>query len=421
MLNVGKVLDHKKVDGRSDVSIVDEFYMPLCVYLHTFIQRYSIIGTKRTYSYQLLYIYRYFASQSIDLAERVIRGEYLTKGEYIEFKRYCYYKDVHWMKKENNVSSFKRFSDKQLGKMIHVSTASNELVSAHIVKIRLSLFADFFEYMHNMHHFSVRPDSSIQHHFENLLLNVKSELAAIKDQNQKVVDPHESQVPNVIFDRLCECILPHSPNNPFSFIARHRNYLIVQLTIETGLRRGAVAKLKLSDIVSEWHNPRIRVTRTPNDPCDPRINKPSQKTKAHTSPVSQETMKNLLEYIEVIRPIYTKNESHEFVFVTEKGKSKGLPLTITGFDYVFKILSKNLGFHLTSHMLRHKWNERFSENAEKIGIVGDHREDIRKNAMGWNENSSMGMVYNQKNLAIKAQLIQQSIQREQFKVEGDDE
>ncbi|MNL76690.1 hypothetical protein D3C87_2026990 [compost metagenome] len=53
-------------------------------------------------------------------------------------------------------------------------------------------------------------------------------------------------------------------------------------------------------------------------------------------------------------------------------------------------------------MLRHKWNEIFDKQGERVGINPALLEDIRKYAMGWSQDSTMNCVYNDKRLALKA-------------------
>jgi hypothetical protein len=125
-------------------------------------------------------------------------------------------------------------------------------------------------------------------------------------------------------------------------------------------------------------------------------------------------MVKLLSYVESERSRYSKSNSHEFIFVVSKG-NVGAPLSLRGLDYIFDVLSKHLNFHLTPHMLRHKWNEIFSLKAKHLGLSAENIEDIRKCSMGWSESSKMGTLYNEKNLAIGAQKIQQEMQRTQFK------
>lgn len=50
-------------------------------------------NTRLTYAKVLLFVFRYFAVKSIDLPVRVESGEFLTREEYDEFKRYSKYKE----------------------------------------------------------------------------------------------------------------------------------------------------------------------------------------------------------------------------------------------------------------------------------------------------------------------------------------
>lgn len=413
MNRTGRVISFKTQSGGGDISIVDENFIPLCPFLTTFLEHYKTLNTKKSYANQLLFIHRYFVTKSIDLPSRIRDGRYLTIEEYEGLHRHCHYKKSEWMGNGGNVSSFTQFRDKQLDKLIHASRAADDKVINNTVKIRLTLLIEYIEHLHYMHHFSCNPGSEAQHKFDLLIHKAKKDRKLLKEENSQVRDPNESVLSDEIFDQLVRTIDPSSPDNPFTNTARTRNYLIVKLVMEGGLRRGAVAKIKLSDVHDDWHNPRIRITRTPNDPTDPRKDIPSQKTKQHVVPVSKDTMKKLLNYVENIRASFTDSIQHEFVFVSEKGTC-GQPLTLAGFDYIFTKIGKNLGIHLTPHMLRHKWNEQFDDAAEKLGISGEQREDIRKGAMGWSENSNMGAIYNSKNLAVKAQKIHQEMQSAQI-------
>ena len=303
MNKFGKVVHCRLSSGKSDIAVVDEYHIPICPYLTNYLDGSikQVINTKRAYASQLLFIYRYFNSKKIDIPTRIRNGEYFTGKEYEEFKRYCSYKNYEWMKEEANISSFKRFSDKQLDKMIHASSSSNELVTASTLKLRLYLFANFIEYLHNQHHFTAKPDSQVQYKYSTLIRQIIEDRKSIRDENEKVIDPFQSEIPDVVYRALKECIEPTSPNNPFTLAPRHRNYLIVKLAMEGGLRRGSLIKLKLSDIKDDWDNPRVTITRTPNDPTDPRRDKPSQKTKSHVTAISKSTMKSLVSYVEYVR------------------------------------------------------------------------------------------------------------------------
>lgn len=80
----------------------------------------------------------------------------------------------------------------------------------------------------------------------------------------------------MIFFKLLEIIKPFSPDNPWTESSRTRNKLIVDIFIETGIRLGALNKLKISDIKEGAEGTRLHITRTPNDPTDPRKLSPAQ-------------------------------------------------------------------------------------------------------------------------------------------------
>lgn len=412
MGNFGKIAVSRSSNGKTDITIVDDSHIPLCFYLSNFMDKdiSQVLNTKKTYANHLLFIYRYFQSKQIDIPSRVIEGKFFTTKEYNDFRRHCTFKGADWMKESSNISSFQRFNDKQLDKVMYASTVADETVASSTIRLRLSLFKQYVENLYNKYHFTAKPDSDVQYKFDALSRQIKGDIKGIKDQNEKTVDPFDSEIPSEIYESLKECIEPGSPNNPF-LSSRLRNYLIVTIAMEGGLRRGAIAKLKLGDVIADWNNPRLRITKTPNDEADSRKNKPSQKTKAHVCPISKRTMEILKKYIEDVRSDYDESEKHEFVFVSEKG-NVGEPLSLRGYDYVFEILSKHLDFHITAHMLRHKWNEEFDVAAEELGYKGEAKEDVRKGAMGWNESSQMGAIYNAKRLSESAQRIQQEMQRE---------
>uniref|UniRef100_UPI001F33B4D5 site-specific integrase n=1 Tax=Vibrio sp. V23_P3S9T160 TaxID=1938675 RepID=UPI001F33B4D5 len=354
-----------------------------------------------TYAKILLFIYRYFCSKNIDLAQRVSDGKYLSKEEYSDFKRNCMFKsDLN--SDDNNVVSFAYYSDKQLSNLIHSTKNTEARVSANTAKLRLKQFITYVEYLYNTFHFANNPLESISIAFSDLKRTVKADIRKIKEQNNEVNDPYESAIPDDIYFKMLEIIKPWSNENPFKG-SRLRNQLIILLFNDTGIREGALAKLKISDIKMDWSKPHILITRTPNDPTDQRKKKPSQKTKAHASAISKNTLKLLKNYIENERSKFSEASLHDFVFISEKGKCAGKPLTLNSIYKVVGKLSNTLKFHLYPHLFRYKWNEIFDTNATKMGYTAEQIEDIRKYAMSWSEDSKMAAIYNDFKLALKAQ------------------
>ncbi|NAW98554.1 tyrosine-type recombinase/integrase [Vibrio sp. V23_P3S9T160] len=303
---------------------------------------------------------------------------------------------------DNNVVSFAYYSDKQLSNLIHSTKNTEARVSANTAKLRLKQFITYVEYLYNTFHFANNPLESISIAFSDLKRTVKADIRKIKEQNNEVNDPYESAIPDDIYFKMLEIIKPWSNENPFKG-SRLRNQLIILLFNDTGIREGALAKLKISDIKMDWSKPHILITRTPNDPTDQRKKKPSQKTKAHASAISKNTLKLLKNYIENERSKFSEASLHDFVFISEKGKCAGKPLTLNSIYKVVGKLSNTLKFHLYPHLFRYKWNEIFDTNATKMGYTAEQIEDIRKYAMSWSEDSKMAAIYNDFKLALKAQ------------------
>jgi integrase len=223
-----------------------------------------------------------------------------------------------------------------------------------------------------------------------------------RNRDQGVSDPEDSVIPDDLFAKLLEMMVPSSPNNPFKS-SRVRNYLIVNVLIQTGIRRGAVGKMKISDCQFDGSYDRISIYRTKNDPSDPRLEKAYQKSKAHLATIDRALMEQIKFYIDHIRSQFPQKQPHDFVFVSEKDSkgTVGQPLSLKSINAIFEKLSKVLGFHVHPHLLRHKWNEIFDQEGERKGVNAALLEDIRKYAMGWSQNSTMSQTYNSKRLAVK--------------------
>jgi len=246
-----------------------------------------------------------------------------------------------------------KFNNQTLQNAIHSSKVSRETIDDGTKHGRIKTVLSFLEFLYEeIHGQFLAPDFVKNNYF-----SVKHELElAIANKIKKTEDPsfEESKIPPHIYLRLLEIIQIDSPDNPFK-LSKQRNSLIVQLILETGERRGAISKLKISDCKFEGTGDQIRITKTPYDLTDPRNNPSSQKTAAHSAYVDPNIMIDLDKYIKYQRNRFTKSELHEFVFIAEhdsKG-TKGNPLNIKGINDIFTTLSKALGFDITPHTGRH--------------------------------------------------------------------
>lgn len=371
---------------------------------------YPTFRTALTNAYQAKFYLEYFSRRGIDLLDRVESGSFLTKQEYQDYVTHCLYKLGYAPASDTNLFSIKQYSHKSLDNLIHATRYSQSCVAASTTKVRINALSSFIKFLFDHIHSGNQVPRHVEEKFKDLIARFKRYTKKIKDDNGVVKDAFEQAIPTDVYFRMLEITRPYHLENPWSNLSRLRNHIIVQLFNETGIRLGAVCKLKISDLKTD-RQPRIRVTRTPNDPTDTRSRPAAQKTKAHTSPVSPELMNRLTLYIKTVRSKYPEAIRHDFIFVAEKGETRGRPIALQTVNYLFRKLSMALGFNVYPHLMRYKFQEIFENASEKKKLSPDRINDLRKIACGWTENSEMVNHYNQfRNAQAVAEISKQAQQ-----------
>lgn len=414
--------------GYSFPLIVRNGIFPACLYLNAYLNgnhnsplsinkrrntaQSPAFHTRKKYAYELKLLYCYFALNKIDLVERVANGEFLSLAEISAFVRAC----KLYANDKSNEESFKivNISDKRIRDAIYTTAKSQTQVSAHTFLQRLIRLRAYIEYLYICHHYDQAPTSQkvkTDEQFNKFKLYINSFISRSRKNNTITKDPFESVIPSDKFFQLLEVIKEGSPDNPFKS-SRLRNQIIMQILIDAGVRVGAVLKLKISDLIDDWENPRFRVTRTPNDPSDPRLAPASNKTRALTVSISTSLMNLIKLYISTVRATSSKTHEHDFVFISEKGNTFGQPLTYNSIHKIVKTFGDTINVKLHPHKLRYKWNEVFEDKAKEKGFTPEKIEDLRKFAMGWVEHSKMASIYNEFQLAVTVAEISARNQRQ---------
>jgi len=402
------VEEYRAFDNTMKADITDlDTGLPVSLWVTSYLRNFEGAGsTVLSEAYQLKFVIEYFESESIDLIDRVESGGFLTEVEQDAFFHICRYKKGSIIMKDNKGATQHRFTRKTIDNMIHATTYSKANVSLHTTRVRLTAFRRFAEHLFRYIH--ARPGNRVpgdlKYNYDCLISDIKDEIEGLSDDNDVVKDVFEQAIATDNYFKLLEVIKPTHADNPWSKLTRFRNNIILQLFIETGNRLGAICKLKISDLRDDT-NFRILVTRTPHDPADSRKRAPATKVLAHSSSISRELMKQINLYISTDRTQYTKSTTHDFLFVSHKGKTAGEPLGTRSVTTIVSDLSQVINEHIHPHLLRHKWNEIFSEKAEKLGYTPEKIEDMRKFACGWTDNSSMSGVYNAFRHALTVQKI----------------
>ncbi len=202
-------------------------------------------------------------------------------------------------------------------------------------------------------------------------------------------------------ERLLEVIDPESPANPWSdHHSRYRNELVILWLHHFGLRRGELLGIRISDI--DFRKGTVVIARRADDPEDPRKNQPNVKTRAREIPISSGLLDKTSNYVMKSRFAISGAKKHDFLFVSS---ADGAPLSIPGIAKIFNVLRKNcsgLPDNLTPHILRHTWNDRFSEEMDRRGVSEETEKKTRSYLMGWSETSGTAANYTRRHIREKA-------------------
>lgn len=396
------------------VAIVDDSDCPTDPYVSAYLSTLSgqSFNTQLRKANELVFVLGHFLKKGIeiDLAARVESGQFISDKDYMQFHEACC---LQKNSSEGSVAILQSITNKALRNAIAANQRQMTRVRNETQQGRIRRLREYLETLFQHFHDSHSVDEGTSDRLNRLTARIKlDEDSLSRNRSEYVADPSESVIPDAVFARLLEMILPSSPNNPFKG-SKIRNYLIVSVLIQSGIRRGALAKMKISDCHFYGTYDRISIYRSDIDSTDPRLEKPNQKTKAHYATISPVLMGQIKYYIDHVRATIPQSTAHDFIFVSEKGSrgTLGEPTSLKTINAIFRKISKALGFPIHPHLLRYKWNEIFDKEGVSKGIDPRLLEDILKYAMGWSQGSTMAETYNDKRLAQKARELSMAHQK----------
>lgn len=217
--------------------------------------------------------------------------------------------------------------------------------------------------------------------------------------------------------RLVAVIEPTSPDNPWSGDhARERNALIVRWLLSLGVRRGELLGLRTSDINFQANE--VLIARRADDPADPRKPQPNAKTNDRLLPLDDDLAVLTRRYITGRRRATKGARRHEYLIVAN---GSGAPLTLAALNKVFVALRRkcpDLPEQLTPHVLRHTWNDSFSDVMDRQHISEETEKKMRSRLMGWSETSNTAVTYTRRHVQRKARDASLELQRELLRAGG---
>ena len=207
--------------------------------------------------------------------------------------------------------------------------------------------------------------------------------------------------------RLLEIMHPNSAENPFSDNAiRLRNYIILLLGLDMGLRRSEMLLIKTKDI--HWHSRQLAVVNLEDESIDPRTMAPQFKTHERMLVMTDDLYDAITEYESKYRHRKARSgtsqaRKHPFLLVAHK-RNEGGPLTIKAVDGVLsriRVIAPELA-HVHPHILRHDavYTMLESMRVELAALTPEDRTtQVQKTLtwmFGWSPESNMPGLYGAK-------------------------
>jgi integrase len=204
-----------------------------------------------------------------------------------------------------------------------------------------------------------------------------------------------------VLDLLLRVTKPDSVDNPWrKGDVRIRNRLIILAFLQLGIRRGELLGAQISQM--NFVKNEIKICRIPDNIKDPRQDEPNTKTRARILPVGAYLAELFLHYITRIRNKNEHAKTHDFLFTAT---DTGEPLKKSSITKMFIVLREKvsgLSSDLSAHVMRHTWNELFSDEMDAGGISGEDENKVRSFLMGWSETSGMAATYTRRHTKRKA-------------------
>lgn len=130
--------------------------------------------------------------------------------------------------------------------------------------------------------------------------------------------------------------------------------------------------------------------------------------------MSPALLKLTLDYIVHTRNTVKGARKNEFLFVSTRS---GFPLSLGAVNKIFSEIESAFPkdfSSLTPHVLRHTWNESFSDQCDASGVDKETEIEARKYAMGWKDGATaasylrryIARVTNEKSLAMQAKIFE---------------
>ncbi|WP_110975560.1 tyrosine-type recombinase/integrase [Acinetobacter sp. WCHAc060042] len=383
-------------DGQPMVVLIDENGMPLFhpnVYALT---KFRTLGRQVSSTEKNLYcigMAHYWAAlNNIDLENTILTTDFLTIEQLQDLAFFLRLKRAKQDELLEQKIKSHTLNSKQIAKKIENiiymnSQASTENTSTSAAEgaFRIKAIFHYFKFLiHRSKHRFVKERRDDAEQRLNYFFSLAPRVGNTGDQDILEGLSQSEQ------DTIIEMLKPDNPNNPFrSEFHRHRNQLIYEIFLSTGMRRSELKFLKIEDIDFRTHQIHIRVS----------------KTKERTVKCSSNACEYFHQFItRHLNKVPFKRRPHGYLFTTETGKH----LSNDAINLIFRTIQKqvNISTQVTPHTMRRTWNDNLSMLIDSLPLEQrpekELEKQIRNRLMGWSSISEMSNLYSRRSIREKA-------------------
>ena len=371
------------------------------LYLTTRVRTASASATVQSAAANIVVLLKFLDVHNIDLERRILSRNFLKEHELDALRDFCQQKfKRRVVETESNdwVRSFKRNE-----------VSHRDVVRGNAQHSRLTTAALYIKWLskHLLKEVNAEDAKKID--------SVESRIKALrpKSKGRNILRLADRALAEKQVDILFEVIRIGSEFNPFAPDVQRRNRVMILLLFYLGLRAGELLNIKIPDIdptPSEGYNGYLTIARRADEASDPRLREPNAKTLDRIIPLGATLLKELYDYIQLDRRCVPNARKHDFLFVTHKaGPTVGQPMSMSSYQKMIHALTlaAPLLNGINGHMLRHTWNDQYSNRMDVDNEQPSERdlaiqEQVRSYLMGWKQGSGTAATYNRRFIAKKA-------------------
>lgn len=371
----------------------------------------------------VMLLYLVFDGLKIDLGQRFQDGRLLDLGEIEQIVRHCHepIDDMSVDGPEGRAASHPKVASLEKARMRSTAAMTQAGVNLKTAAIRIGYIRAYLEWITSSRLLKWGPKNDL---YAGLKTALELVLRALDERtpgvsHRNTLEERMGLTPEALA-RLLEVIEPTSPDNPWKGRhTRERNALIIKLLLSTGIRRGEIVGLRVSDV--NFQSNELLIARRADDSADPRKYQPNTKTNDRLLPLDEDLSELIRRYILGIRKAIKGARSHKYLIVAQ---GTGAPLSLSAINKIFdslRLKCPDLPDDLSPHITRHTCNDTFSEVMDKKQVPEEMENKMRSRLMGWSETSKTAATYTRRHVKRKADAGMLELQKNMMKKAKHDE